>query len=271
MTHLILLIGFVVCLFGCKGDAESNALYKYRIEYVFHATGLRQAQVRCLLPSSLAGRQEIIQQSTSLVPVRIDTVAGERWGTFRFIQPGDSFRLILEGQLRLGRPGFLPAHRYVLDVRDSLEVASLQGWGLPVLATPSPSGTFAAIAKMVSDSLRYRVQKRDLDWSELLARRQGDCTEYARLAARLCQRFGYEARIVSGVQGMDSIAAGEHSWAECRTSALDWVRVDPLFAVSGVGAYLELEEWKRNRTRWIEIQFQGDSLTVQTNAKLMPI
>jgi len=271
LKQLILLIGLVACLSGCEGDAVSNALYKYRIEYVFHATGLRQAQVRCLLPSSLAGRQEIVEQSTSLVPVRIDTIAGERWGTFRFIQPGDSFRLILEGQLRLGRPGLSPARRVALDALDSQEVASLQGWSLPVLASPGPSGEFAAIAEMVADSLRYTLQEHDLDWSELLTRRQGDCTEYARLAARLCQRFGYEARIVSGVQGMDSIAAGEHSWAECRNPSLGWVRVDPLFPVSGAGAYLELEEWKRNRTRWIEIQFLGDSLTVSTHAKLMPI
>lgn len=271
MNRLILFLWLVPCLLGCGDEMDASVLYTYRVEYAFHGAGLRQVQVRCLLPSSLAGRQEIVRQSSSLVPVRTDTIAGERWGTFRFIQPGDSFRLILEGQVRLGRAGSSPAQRDVLDAQDSLEVASLQGWRLPESVLPRSSGGLAAIAKMVSDSLRYQLLTQDLDWSELMAKRQGDCTEYARLTARLCQRFGYEARIVSGVQGMDSIAAGEHSWAECRTSAFDWVRVDPLFPDSGVGAYLELEGWKRNRKRWIEIQFQGDSLTVQTCAKLMPI
>ena len=67
--------------------------------------------------------------------------------------------------------------------------------------------------------------------TDVLARREGDCTEHSLLTVALCRAAGIPARLVHGLvyaQGSDGVyGLYWHEWVEIWTS--EWVAIDPTF------------------------------------------
>jgi len=121
---------------------------------------------------------------------------------------------------------------FVIDFREpsvqkvSAELAGSQG-ALPP-ATLSP----AAIVAFVSATMKGS-QDRGFDIaSQVAARREGDCTEYAVLTAALARSAGIPARVVLGlalIRRNSSYMAYGHAWAELLTAGR-WIVADSALA-----------------------------------------
>jgi len=77
--------------------------------------------------------------------------------------------------------------------------------------------------------------------SEVAQTRQGDCTEFALLAAAMCRAVGIPAQVVMGVVYVDNFGMitetfGGHAWVRVYIDG-KWVGLDSAFASAGLGGY----------------------------------
>lgn len=79
---------------------------------------------------------------------------------------------------------------------------------------------------------------------EVIASKQGDCSEHAVLAAALCRAVGIPAQIVTGVAYVDDWRGlqgfGGHAWVQVyigRKTTGKWVGLDPAFKGTGRGGF----------------------------------
>lgn len=144
-------------------------------------------------------------------------------------RPDGAFEVAL-----FSRPGLpvLPSER-----RAALAVTSSVDAGDPALAelartvTAGASDPAARVERLVDWT--YRNLEKDLasnltTASQVLAHRQGDCTEHALLFVALARAAGIPAREVSGLvyMGDGYQRFGWHAWAEVELAGR-WVQVDP--------------------------------------------
>lgn len=107
---------------------------------------------------------------------------------------------------------WLHAERFIESDESSIRELAAQ------LKQPTPGQTLDAIYDWVRTNLRYAGYVADtIGAQQALARRSGDCTEYACLVAALARANGIPARMVSGYVAAGHIAprADEyHDWTE---------------------------------------------------------
>jgi len=79
---------------------------------------------------------------------------------------------------------------------------------------------------------------------EVIASKQGDCSEHAVLAAALCRAVGIPAQIITGVAYVDDWRGlqgfGGHAWVQVyiwRKTTGKWVGLDPAFKGTGRGGF----------------------------------
>ena len=76
--------------------------------------------------------------------------------------------------------------------------------------------------------------------AEVVASRQGDCSEFAVLTAAMCQAVGIPAQVVVGIAYVDDFAGlqgfGGHAWIQAYVGG-KWVGLDAAFKGTGRGGY----------------------------------
>jgi len=76
--------------------------------------------------------------------------------------------------------------------------------------------------------------------AEVVASRQGDCTEFAVLTAAMCRAVGIPANVVVGVAYVDNFAGiqgfGGHAWTQVYVGG-KWIGLDAAFKGAGRGGY----------------------------------
>jgi transglutaminase-like putative cysteine protease len=76
--------------------------------------------------------------------------------------------------------------------------------------------------------------------AEVAASRQGDCSEFAVLAAAMCRAVGIPAKVVVGIAYVDDFAGiqgfGGHAWTLAYVGS-KWVGLDAAFKSAGRGGY----------------------------------
>jgi len=76
--------------------------------------------------------------------------------------------------------------------------------------------------------------------AEVVASRQGDCTEFAVLTAAMCRAVGIPAQVVAGVAYVDDFLGqqgfGGHAWTQAYIGG-KWVGLDASFRGGGRGGY----------------------------------
>ena len=75
---------------------------------------------------------------------------------------------------------------------------------------------------------------------EIVASKQGDCTEFAVLTAALCRAVGIPSQVVSGIAYVDDWAGlqgfGGHAWTQAYVGD-KWIDLDAAFKGAGLGGY----------------------------------
>lgn len=91
----------------------------------------------------------------------------------------------------------------------------------------TPHDKVERIVRFVAAHIKPSYTAQPLTLLDLLAQREGDCTEYALLVTALCRAAGIPARDVSGLiyMGDDVKAFGPHTWNEVVLDGV-WVPVD---------------------------------------------
>jgi len=76
--------------------------------------------------------------------------------------------------------------------------------------------------------------------AEIVASKQGDCTEFAVLTAALCRAVGIPSKVVSGIAYVDDWAGlkgfGGHAWTQAYVGD-KWLDLDSAFKSAGLGGY----------------------------------
>jgi transglutaminase-like putative cysteine protease len=77
--------------------------------------------------------------------------------------------------------------------------------------------------------------------AEVVASKQGDCTEHAVLAAALCRAVGIPAQVVTGLAYVEEWGTvmngfGGHAWARAYVGG-KWIGIDAAFRGTGRGGY----------------------------------
>ncbi len=99
---------------------------------------------------------------------------------------------------------------------------------------------------------------------EVIASKQGDCSEHAVLAAALCRAVGIPAQIVTGVAYVDDWRGlqgfGGHAWVQVyigRKTTGKWVGLDPAFKIGSQGGRLEYPGGNADDADAVFAQFLG--------------
>jgi len=200
---------------------------------------IEKFKVTIALPNSQASQQDIESISYLPEPAEIFTDGDNKYCTFVFDEMPRKITIIANMRLYscdmytrannpsaeiLDDPGqYLRSEKY-LETSDKklIDIAK-------ALRRPTSRETLEAIFNYVTTEisyLKYDPADHGAAWS--IAKKQGDCTEFADLFITLCRINNIPARFVEGYTTTGSNYS--HDWAEVYIAGIGWVYIDPMYA-----------------------------------------
>jgi hypothetical protein len=229
----------IVILFVCASQTLQAAT-KRTVEFEFGVTidsdtAISNFDILFALPNDIDHVQSIKSITFSKEPVRIFYQDGNKYAQFLIVKPLRSDKIIM----------FVTADIFTSDFSSGVDrrtTDSLDKYLIEEKFIEKTDESIKSIASTLNTGNRLQTIKNiynyiytnvtwneynpdDIGAKEVLARKAGDCTEFADLFTALCRANAIPARFVEGYTILNS-ELPSHDWAEVYTNEYGWITAD---------------------------------------------
>jgi transglutaminase-like putative cysteine protease len=217
------------------------------------------ATITCLIPKTIAKRQDVLGIQFSVQPKRVFDLGNNRYAEFVVDNPKQDFTIQITSKLKLLRydlataqknpdatpPGnlnkYLKDEKYLEVTGPSIQAAAKRLQGTTELDTIKKIYDFV-LADLTYDNAKAQSgDLRAIGAARALTIKTGVCVEYSDLFVALCRAKGIPARCIGGIPTVKNNSTKGHAWAEVYIKGLGWVPFDPTWGETKAATFYELK------------------------------